>query len=64
MKISPGAWLLLVSAIYTITSIVNIWVYPFMRQELTEFAYCVILTLPLWIPPIARFCSMRVIWRR
>ena len=64
MKISPGWWLVYVSLGYWIAGMLNIFVYKFAPFEYVQFAYCVILSLPLWIPPIARFCNMTVIWRK
>lgn len=64
MKITPGWWLVYVNIVYWIVGLTNIFVYTFVPFEYVSFAYCVILSLPLWIPPVARFCNMKVIWRK
>ena len=53
LKISPGWWLVYVSGIYFIAGTVDIFVYP----------YCVILSLPLWIPPLSRWVGVKLLFR-
>jgi hypothetical protein len=63
LKISPGWWLVYVSIIYFIAGIVDIFVYHFCDIELLLFAYCVILSLPLWVPPLSRWVGVKLLFR-
>lgn len=59
---SGGYWMFWVSAIYLIVGIVNIWVYPFTKVEYIQAVWVVILSLPLWITPLARWLNMNSLW--
>jgi hypothetical protein len=63
MKISPGWWLVYVSIVYSIACIINIWFYKFSPIEYIQFAYCLVLGLPLWIPPLAHWVGVKTFWR-
>lgn len=42
--------------------IIGVFVYKFCPIEFIQLAYCAILSLPLWIKPIADWCHMKTIW--
>jgi hypothetical protein len=63
LKISPGWWLVYVSSIYFIAGMVGIFVYPFCGTELLQFTYCVILSLPLWIPPLSQWVGVKLLFQ-
>ena len=59
MTPSGGLYLILVSAVYLLAGIVNIFAYRFDHYNLLPLMYCVILSLPLLIPQLARFLNMK-----
>jgi hypothetical protein len=64
MKISPGWWLVYVSSIYVIVGMVNIFIYQFCEFEHMQFAYLVILGLPLYIPMLGRWVGVKTFWSK
>jgi hypothetical protein len=54
---SPGRWLFACSTIYLIVGFADIY-YRWWDTELTSAAYCVILSLPLWIKPLAKWVGV------
>jgi hypothetical protein len=63
LKISPGWWLVYVSVIYAIAVMADIFVYRFCAIELLQAAYCVILSLPLFIPSLSRWVGVKLLFR-
>jgi len=67
-KMSGGWWLFLNSAWYLIAGAVLVFGYHLKSEDLTvvylQIGWIFILSLPLWIPPLARFCNMRTLWER
>lgn len=68
-KMSGGWWLFIITAIYLIAEIIAIAVYHLGGDKnLTTFyiqlIWLFVLSLPLWINPIARFCNMKVLWKK
>jgi hypothetical protein len=55
---SSGLYLLTVSAVYFIVGMVNIFLYKFDQNGLLPIAYVVILSLPLFVPRLARYLNM------
>ena len=62
MKISGGHWLLLVSAIYLELGLVDMFVYKFAPVDVLPMFYVLAISLPLYIPPLARFFNVKCIW--
>jgi hypothetical protein len=58
MKPSGGLYLLGVGIVYLITGMIDIFVYKFDQSGLLPLIYCVILSLPLFVPPLARYLNM------
>ena len=63
VPISPGLYLVYVGIVYFLVGMVNIFVYRFCESELLSLAYIVILSLPLWIPPLSRWVGISPFWR-
>jgi hypothetical protein len=63
LPISPGWWMVYVSGIYFIAGMLNIFVYRFCEPELIQLTYCVILSLPLFIPPLSRLVGVKLLFR-
>lgn len=55
-------YILSVTVIYLMIGIIGVFVYKFCPIEFIQLAYCAILSLPLWIKPIADWCHMKTIW--
>ena len=61
LPISPGLWMIYCGIIYLIVGMLvvyNRWWDP----ELTTVAYCLILSLPLWVKPIARWVGVETVF--
>ena len=57
-----AAWLFWVSVIYLAVGMFDIFIYPFCRTEYIPAVWVVVLSLPLWVKPLARKLNMKVIW--
>ena len=57
-----GYWLFWISAIYVLVGIVGVFVFQFTHLEYIQIAYVLAISLPLWIPPMARWLNMKCIW--
>lgn len=64
LPISPGWYMFYTGFVYLVTSVVDIFIYRFCEPELLSAAYCVILSLPLLIRPLARWVGMRTFWEK
>lgn len=62
MKMSGGVWLFVTSFIYFVVGMIDLFVYNFAKTEYIQIVWIVVVSLPLWIPPLARFCNMKLIW--
>ena len=57
-----GYWLFWVSAVYVLAGAVDFhFAWP-VRLEFVQLAYVLAISLPLWIPPMARYLHMKCIW--
>jgi hypothetical protein len=56
-------WLMGWCVIYLIVGLANIW-FKFIEPVLLSMAYCVIISLPLYVPRLARFCNMKLLWEK
>jgi hypothetical protein len=54
---SPGLWLLSVGSVYFIVGIANLF-FKWNQPELFSTVYCIVLSLPLWIPPMGRWVGL------
>ncbi len=62
MKPTGGAWLFLVSAIYLELGIIDLFVQRFTEPFYLTAGYVLLLSVPLYIPPLARFFNVKCIW--
>jgi hypothetical protein len=53
-----GLWLTVVSAVYLAVGIFN-FAMPFMAIEFIQAVYCLVLALPLFVPPLARAFNIK-----
>jgi hypothetical protein len=64
LPISPGWWLVYTGSIYFITAMADIFVYRFCDPELLQFVYCIVMSMPLWIPLLSRWVGVRLLWSK
>lgn len=58
---SGGYWLFWVSMVYLVIGLISItYAFPFL--ELLPPVYIVVLSLPLWVKPLAAWLNMLCIW--
>ena len=57
-----GYWLFWVSAVYLVLGIIDLFVVKFIQEPWLQVAYVLLLSLPLYTPPLARFLNMKLIW--
>jgi hypothetical protein len=62
IKMDSGLYLLTVTVIYAIVGLFNVFVYTWTRTEYIQLVWMLVLSLPLWIKPIARWCNMKTVW--
>lgn len=62
MKMNGGLWLVLCWVIYATVAIFNHFVYKFTEFEYIELAWVIIMSMPLFIRPMADWCNIRVLW--
>ena len=62
-KRNAGTYLFYVTAIYYFVAMYGVFVEPYTRLEYIQFAWIFVCSLPLWIPPLAKFLNMRVLWK-
>lgn len=63
LPISSGWWLVYVSIVYFVAGMVNVFVYRFCETELLQIAYCIILSLPFFIPSLSRWVGVKMLFR-
>jgi uncharacterized membrane protein YccF (DUF307 family) len=65
-KMSGGWWLVICNIIYLIVGAVAIFGYHLGSNDLIityiQLVWLFVMSLPLWISPIARFCNMSDPW--
>lgn len=57
-----GYWLFWVSVIYLALGFVDVFVSDFVQDPWLQVVYVVVISLPLYIPPLARYFNMKLIW--
>lgn len=60
---SPGTWLFWVSLIYFLVGFYAVFVLQYKHLEYIQMVYVLIISLPLWIPPLARWVKVKCIWQ-
>ena len=59
---SGGYWLFWVSVVYIMVGFVGVFVLHYTKLEYIQIAYVLAISLPLYIPPMARWLNMKCIW--
>lgn len=63
MKVSGGHYLFFISAIYLELGLIDLFVYKFAPMDILPMFYALAISLPLWIPPLARFFNVKCVWQ-
>jgi hypothetical protein len=63
LPISPGLWLLYWGIIYAIVGFSTIH-FGWLPIEYIQMAFCLALSLPLWIPPLSKWVGVKLFWRK
>ncbi|CAB4241727.1 hypothetical protein UFOVP71_265 [uncultured Caudovirales phage] len=59
---SGGYWLFWTSTIYFLVAMFDLFVYNFTSTEYIQVTWILVLSLPLWIKPFAKWLNMKTIW--
>lgn len=59
LKMTPARWLFIVSTIYFIIGMVNIFIYHFTRTEIIQGVWVLILSMPLYVPKLGRWIGLK-----
>ncbi len=62
MKPSGGSWLFLTGAVYIELLVMNVIAGTPVPSELIQMGWVVVMSLPLWVPPLASFFNVKCIW--
>jgi len=57
-----GYWLFWTSFIYLCIGMYDLFVYTFAKTEHIQAVWILIVSLPLWIKPLARKLNMKCFW--
>lgn len=60
---SGATWLVWWTGIYTVIALYSVFVEPVASIEYIQMTWILVCSLPLWIPPLAQFLNMRVLWK-
>lgn len=60
---SGDTWLFWWTAVYSIFAFYDVFYQQTDWFPWIQAAWLVVCSLPLWIPPLARFLRMRVLWK-
>jgi len=61
LKISPGWWIVYCGIINVCVGAFNTY-YQWFPMERQSEVFCIVLSLPLWIPPIGKWVGVRSFW--
>jgi hypothetical protein len=62
-KRSGGTYIFYVTFIYFWIAMYSVFVEPVARIEYIQMIWLLACSLPLWIPPLAKFLRMRTLWK-
>ena len=57
-----GLYMFTVTVIYAIIGLLNIFVFDYTKAEYIQLVWLLVLSLPLWFKPMARWCNMKTVW--
>lgn len=60
---SGATWLIWWTLLYTVVVLYSVFVEPVASIELIQAGWLLVCSLPLWIPPLAKFLRMKVLWK-
>lgn len=60
---SGATWLFWWTFVYAVIAVYSVFVEPVASIEWIQMAWLLVCSLPLWIPPLAKFLRMRVLWK-
>lgn len=60
---SGTTWLFWWTFLYAVIAVYSVFVEPVASIELIQAGWLLICSLPLWIPPLAKFLKMRTFWQ-
>jgi hypothetical protein len=58
-----GYWLFYCTFIYFWIAMYSVFVNPITELGYIQLAWILISSLPLWVPPLAKFLNMRLLWK-
>lgn len=61
---SSGYWLFWLSVIYACVAVVNLFVFKFTEAEYIQMVWLLVLSLPLFVKPLANWLNMRTLWEK
>ncbi len=60
---SGGYWLFWTGAIYFILGMTDLFIYDFTDHfEYIQAGWMLVLSIPLWVKPVAKWLNMRTMW--
>ena len=59
-----GWWITITSTMYLVAAALHITLGWGLSMDDLQYAYVVVLTLPLWVPPLARLTGIKCIWEK
>ena len=62
MKPSGGVWLVTVGALYLELLVIDMLAGEPVPSEIVQLAWVLIMSMPLYIPPLGRFFDIKSIW--
>jgi len=57
-KMSANIWLAMAIIIYFIAGMIDVYFYDFAYLFYIQLVWLFVMSLPLWVTPIARWCNM------
>lgn len=60
--ISAGAYMLIVTIVYAVVGLCNVFVYPFTQTEYIQMVWSLILMIPV-VLPVGRWVSGAPMWK-
>ena len=61
-RLEGGHWLFLISALYLELGIIDLFVERFTEPFYLTAGYVILLSVPLYVPPLARFFNVKCVW--
>ena len=62
IKMDGGLYLLTITVVYAIIGLLNVFVFNWTRTEYIQLVWLIVLSLPLWLKPVARWCKIKTLW--